>query len=187
MTSLRSVGAVVILIPAGLAALTVIPHPSHPVQTGPVAPHTTITTATPPRRSPTPTPTPTPTPHRSTPPPLPRVWPSSTAHPAATPAPLSPDITSAALAFTRGWLTRDPAARKVALVQIAAPTLMGSLMAAKPNQIPATTVAGTPTLTGASADGPLVAVPLADHTMLHLTLVPEPAAQTGWLVTSIKH
>ena len=37
------------------------------------------------------------------------------------------------------------------------------------------------------ADGPLVAVPLADHTMLHLTLVPEPAAQTGWLVTSIKH
>ncbi|ALT45787.1 MAG: twin-arginine translocation pathway signal sequence domain protein [Cutibacterium acnes] len=64
---------------------------------------------------------------------------------------------------------------------------MGSLMAAKPNQIPATTVAGTPTLTGASADGPLVAVPLADHTMLHLTLVPEPAAQTGWLVTSIKH
>ena len=85
MTSLRSVGAAVILIPAGLAALTVIPHPSHPVQTGPVAPHTTITTATPPRRSPTPTPTPTPTPHRSTPPPLPRVWPSSTAHPAATP------------------------------------------------------------------------------------------------------
>ena len=58
MTSLRSVGAAVILIPAGLAALTVIPHPSHPVQTGPVAPHTTITTATPPRRSPTPTPTP---------------------------------------------------------------------------------------------------------------------------------
>ena len=43
MTSLRSVGAAVILIPAGLAALTVIPHPSHPVQTGPVAPHTTIT------------------------------------------------------------------------------------------------------------------------------------------------
>lgn len=37
MTSLRSVGAAVILIPAGLAALTVIPQPSHPVQTGPLS------------------------------------------------------------------------------------------------------------------------------------------------------
>lgn len=183
MTSLRSVGAAVILIPASLAAFTLIPRPQHHPQ--PVSSPTTGAVAPSPHRTLSPTPDPTPT--RSMSPALPRVWPSSTAHPAATPAPLSPDITSAALTFTRGWLTRDPAARKVALVQIAAPTLMGSLMAAKPNKIPATTVAGTPTLTGASADGPLVAVPLADHTMLHLTLVPEPAAQTGWLVTSIKH
>ncbi|MCK6135265.1 twin-arginine translocation pathway signal sequence domain protein [Cutibacterium acnes] len=60
-------------------------------------------------------------------------------------------------------------------------------MATKPTQIPATTVAGPPTLAGASADGPLIDVPLADHTVVHLTLVPEPTAATGWLVTSIKH
>ena len=185
MTSLRSVGAAIILVPASLAAFTLIPRPQHHPQ--PVSSPTTGAVVPSPHRILNPTPTPDPTPTRSMSPSLPRVWPSSTVHPAATPAPLSPDITSAALAFTRGWLTRDPAARKIALVQIAAPTLMGSLMATKPPQIPATTVAGPPTLAGSAADGPLIDVPLADHTVVHLTLVPEPTAATGWLVTSIKH
>ena len=48
-------------------------------------------------------------------------------------------------------------------------------------------MAGPPTLAGSAADGPLIDVPLADHTVVHLTLVPEPTAATGWLVTSIKH
>ena len=127
MTSLRSVGAAIILVPASLAAFTLIPRPQHHPQ--PVSSPTTGAVVPSPHRILNPTPTPDPTPTRSMSPSLPRVWPSSTVHPAATPAPLSPDITSAALAFTRGWLTRDPAARKIALVQIAAPTLMGSLMA----------------------------------------------------------
>jgi len=152
MTSLRSVGAAIILVPASLAAFTLIPRPQHHPQ--PVSSPTTGAVVPSPHRILNPTPTPDPTPTRSMSPSLPRVWPSSTVHPAATPAPLSPDITSAALAFTRGWLTRDPAARKIALVQIAAPTLMGSLMATKPTQIPATTVAGPPPSPGRPPTGP---------------------------------
>lgn len=183
MTSLRAAGSAIILIPAGVAALTLVPTPHHhsePVSSPPVA-------ATTPRPHHTPTPslpaTATPSPSASSV--LPSVWPSSTHAPAASPPPLSPDISKAALTFARAWLIRDPAARKVALIQIAAPTLMGSLMAMHPDQIPATTVSGPVTLAGSAADGPLVDVPLADHTVLHMTLVIEPTATTGWLVSAV--
>ena len=77
MTSLRSVGAAVILIPASLAAFTLIPRPQHHPQ--PVSSPTTGAVAPSPHRTLSPTPDPTPT--RSMSPALPRVWPSSTAHP----------------------------------------------------------------------------------------------------------
>lgn len=178
MTSLRSVSAAAILIPAGLATATLIPAPSH--HSAAVSSPAPVAVAT---EAPRPSLTPTPSASSV----LPSVWPSSTHAPAATIAPLSPDIAEAATTFARGWLVRDPAARKVALVQVAASTLLGSLIAMRPNQIPATTVAGPPTFAGATADGPLIDVPLADHTVVHLTLVPEPTAATGWLITAIKH
>ena len=77
MTSLRSVGAAIILVPASLAAFTLIPRPQHHPQ--PVSSPTTGAVVPSPHRILNPTPTPDPTPTRSMSPSLPRVWPSSTA------------------------------------------------------------------------------------------------------------